>query len=92
MLHAISTVGLHLERHAHLGELVRRTMRPYTLFLLDGEGAIALSETSNFETDEAAIGYARELRWPWAYEVWRQSSLVMVARPPTWAREAAEAA
>jgi hypothetical protein len=67
-------------------------MRPYTLFLLDGEGAIALSETSDFETDEAAIEYARGLRWPWAYEIWRQSCLVMEARPRAWQREAAEAA
>jgi hypothetical protein len=67
-------------------------MRPYTLFLLDGEGAIALSETSNFETDDAAIDYARELRWPWAYEIWRQSRLIVQSALPNWQGAAAEAA
>jgi hypothetical protein len=62
-------------------------MRPYTLFLLDYKGAIALSETSNFESDESVLAYARELRWPWAYEIWTQSRFVMEARPRTHIRE-----
>jgi hypothetical protein len=67
-------------------------MRPYTLFFLDGEGAIALSETTNFESDDAAIEYARELRWPWVYEIWRQSRLIVQSTLPNWRRAAAEAA
>jgi hypothetical protein len=67
-------------------------MRPYTLFLLDGKGTIALSETTDFDTDDAAIEYARELRWPWAYEIWRQSRLILQSTLPNWQRAAAEAA